>query len=62
MSNNKKVIIGGIIKHTNQVGFKLSFPNKKIAQKYKEAFTWYIESDGYKIENRRGYYDLLWKT
>lgn len=59
MPGNKIIAVGGIIKHADRIGFKISFPNKEIAQKYKEAFIWYMESDGYKIDNKRGYYDVL---
>ena len=55
--------IGGIIQHrmnhnrTCGYGFKITFKTSTEAQKYKEMITWIIESDNYKINNKKGYYD-----
>lgn len=38
-------------------GFKITFKTSTEAQKYKEMITWIIESDNYKINNKKGYYD-----
>jgi len=52
-----KAIVGGIVKHRYGVGFKITFPNRRLANKYKEMFDYIIKSDNIKTEVKNGYYD-----
>jgi len=54
---NNKIIIGGIIKHKHGRGFKITFPDKETANKYKDMFKWILADDGYLIDMDTGYYD-----
>ena len=61
MSNNKKskVIIGGIIKHTNGCyGFKTSFTTPELANQYKDMLRWIIKDDGHPLDYQTAYHDL----
>jgi hypothetical protein len=49
--------IGRIIKHSNGIGFKVTFNTKEEAQKYKDEIYFIISVDGYKIDNKGGCYD-----
>ena len=51
------VIFGGIIKHSNGIGFKITFKNKTVAQHYKDMMIWIIKNDNHNIKNFEGYYD-----
>ena len=57
MVNQPKVTMGKIIKHTKGIGFKITFPDKEQANKYKDMIRWIIADDGYRIDNDTGYYD-----
>lgn len=58
MKKKKKVTLGGIVNHKNGgVGFKVSCPDTKIAQHYKEMMGFIIDSDHFKVVNEHGYYD-----
>lgn len=57
MVKRSKATIGGIIGYQSGVGFKLVFPDKKIARKYKSMFAWILESDNLNVTINRGYYD-----
>jgi len=49
---------GPIIKHKNfGYGFKVSFNDEKVAQKYKEMMGWIIKDDGIIVNMDKGYYD-----
>jgi len=52
-----RVTFGGIIKHSDGLGFKITFKDQALAQKYKEAFIWYIQDDNIKVKDNKGYYD-----
>ena len=52
-----RCIIGGIVRHKGGYGFRLTFDTVKLAQKYKEAFNWYIENDRIRVDVKKGYYD-----
>ena len=52
-----KAVMGRIIKHKKGVGFKITFPSKEEANKYKDMFKWIIADDGYRIDNDTGYFD-----
>ena len=54
---NKKIILGGIIKHTNGVGFKITFPDQKTANTYKDMIRWILINDGHPLIYNLGYYD-----
>jgi hypothetical protein len=50
--------IGGIIKHkSGGYGFKTTFNNFGLAQKYKEMMNWIIKNDGVSVSMDKGYYD-----
>jgi hypothetical protein len=59
MPNNKKrlAIFGPILKKNtkNMYCFKISFNSEEEAEKYKEAFIWYVESDRYNVRRMKGY-------
>ena len=55
MSSN--CIIGGIIKHSNGIGFKLTFKDHKTANQYKDMINWIILNDGIKTKIMKGRYD-----
>jgi len=49
---------GGIIKHkSGGYGFKTTFNNIELAQKYKEMFKIIINSDNIVVGEEKGYYD-----
>lgn len=52
-----KIILGRIIKHKKGTGFKITFPTKEEANKYKEMMKWILADDGYRIDNDTGYFD-----
>ena len=55
---NHKVIIGGIIKHGSAgVGFKITFPDKEMAQHYKDRFRLILLDDKCTVATNKGYYD-----
>ena len=55
--NQDEVIIGGIIGHSNGVGFKLSFPSKQIANQYKYLIGLILQKNGLKVIEKNGYFD-----
>jgi len=57
ISKEKSCIIGGIVKHSNGVGFKLTFNNAELANKYKDMFRWILVADGVEVVYKLGYYD-----
>jgi len=59
MPSDKKqeIIIGGIIKHTNGVGFKITFKDRDTANKYKDMFRWIPINDQHPLVYKLGYYD-----
>ena len=57
MVKKPRVVMGKIIKHKKGCGFKITFPTKEEAQKYKKMFAWIIADDGYRIDNDTGYFD-----
>ena len=58
MANKKtNVIMGGIIKHNNGIGFKITFQDQNTANKYKDMFRWILVHDGYPLIYNLGYYD-----
>ena len=58
MSNNK-VILGGIIKHNNiGVGFKITFPDKEMANHYKDMIRWILLDDKHIVATNKGYHDM----
>jgi len=52
-----KIKIGGIIKHNNGIGFKITFPDQNTANKYKDMFRWIIINDNHPLIYNLGYYD-----
>ena len=52
-----KVVMGKIIKHKHGTGFKITFPSKEQAGKYKDMMKWILADDGYRIDNETGYYE-----
>ena len=50
--------IGGIVKHRNGYGFKVTFTNKKHANKYKDMLFWIICNDNISTVKNVGYHDL----
>lgn len=53
-------LIGGILRHTDGIGFKLTFigdDNEEQAQHYKDMFKYIIESDKIKVRILKGYMD-----
>ena len=57
-ASNNKVIIGGIIKHNNTgIGFKITFPNKELANHYKDMFRWILLDDKLTVATNIGYHD-----
>jgi hypothetical protein len=55
MSNDKKCVIGRILKHKEGYGFKVTFLNFTEAKKYKEQVSFVIQIDGYDIISSKGY-------
>jgi len=56
--SKSKIVFGAMIKHKDKMtGFKISCPNRKIANKYKNMFAHIMKNDGYKIEYMKGYQD-----
>ena len=53
----KHCTLTGIVGKKGGYGFSVVFSNVKDAQKYKEAFKWYIENDKIKVRTKRGYFD-----
>jgi len=51
------VIMGGIIKHKNGYGFKITFTDSSLANKYKDMFRWIIINDNIPLIYNTGYYD-----
>lgn len=43
--NNRKLVIGGIVKHSDGYGFKLTFQNKELAQFYYKMVLTVLEDD-----------------
>jgi hypothetical protein len=59
MSGNKKqVILGGVIKHNNGIGFKITFQDQATANKYKDMMRWIIKNDKHPVVYKTGYYDI----
>ena len=50
--------IGGIVKHKHGYGFKVTFTNKKHANKYKDTLYWIIKNDNIPIVRNIGYHDM----
>jgi len=57
MKKNKTVIMKGIVKHSDGVGFKITFQDRETANYYKDMMYYIIKTDGYKIKYLKGYYD-----
>ena len=55
--NKPCCIVGGIIKHKDGIGFKISFSNAALACKYKDMFTWIVKDDKVSVDVKKGYYD-----
>ena len=54
----KQVHLGGIVKTTKGIGFKISFQTREEAQIYKETIKrWFEKTLGYNVENTVGYHD-----
>jgi hypothetical protein len=50
--------VSGIIKHNSQgYGFKLTFLDEKVARHQKETIVSYLESLGFIMTVRKGYFD-----
>lgn len=54
----KECTLSGIIKHSNGIGFKITFNSKDTANKYKDMLRFILAEDGFKINYRQGYYDI----
>jgi len=52
-----KVVMGGIIGYSGGVGFKVVFPDKEMAQKYKSMMAWILQDDKLNVTIKRGYHD-----
>jgi len=50
-------IIGGIVKHKGGYGFRITFDTVKHSQKYKDMMMWILESDKFRVDVKKGYYD-----
>jgi len=49
--------LGGIIKHRQGIGFKVTFQDREQANYYKQMFYYILKSDYKDVENIGGYYD-----
>ena len=50
--------LSGIVKHSNgEYGFKVSFTDVDLANRYKDMLRWILVSDNLPLEYRFGYYD-----
>lgn len=54
----QKCTVGGLVKHKDGYGFKLSFTTPEKAQHYKDMFVWIIKDDHIGMVVERGYYDM----
>jgi hypothetical protein len=54
---NKAVLMGGIIKHNRDYGFKITFSDIEDARKYKDMIYWIIKNDNIRCIMNFGYYD-----
>ena len=54
----KTCTLGGIVKHSNGIGFKATFKDKTQANKYKDMLRHILASDGFKTAYKQGYYDI----
>lgn len=52
-----KVIIGGIIKHKDGIGFKLTFEDAEQANRAKDMFRWILLDDNMNVITNKGYHD-----
>jgi hypothetical protein len=57
MKAKEQITMGGIIKHSKGLGFKITFQNKETANKYKDMFRWILINDGHPLVYNHGYYD-----
>lgn len=57
MVKDNTINVGGIITSRGRPCFRIIFPDKETAWKYKEMFTWILRDDKYPVEVRHGYYD-----
>ena len=55
----KRCVFSGIVKHKDGIGFKVTFDKPETANMYKDMFRFIVKNDGFKIEDKRGYYDNL---
>jgi len=54
----KSCYLGPIVRHKNfGFGFKISFSDVKVAQRYKEMLGWFAISDKLVVDEGKGYYD-----
>jgi len=53
----QKITMGGIIKHSKGVGFKITFQDQNTANKYKDMFRWILINDNHPLIYNLGYYD-----
>jgi len=50
--------MGGIIKHKQGgIGFKITFPDRTLANQYKDMIRWILISDNHPLVYKTGYYD-----
>ena len=52
-----KCVIGGILKHNDGYGFKITFNNPETAQHYKDMIGWIIKNDKINTVVKKSYYD-----
>ena len=52
-----KIILGGIINHKHGIGFKITFPDKEMANHYKDMVRWILLDDKLNVATNRGYFD-----
>ena len=57
MYYNETLHTNGNRRQERRLRFLGNIHKRKDAQKYKEAFKWYIESDKIKVKTKRGYFD-----
>ena len=57
MSGDEKIIMGGIVKHSKGIGFKVTFTSPETANKYKDMFRWILVNDNHPLIYLKGYYD-----